>query len=84
MRKTPAIYHAPAFFLQSIDRIQETFLNELGVTAFEALSEYNLAHLSSRRDISMLGLIHRVVLGKAPSQFSKFFYVACGKSSTRG
>ena len=34
---TAAVYHAPAFYLQSIDKEQEDFLNELGLSALNAL-----------------------------------------------
>ena len=66
------VYHAPAFFLQSIDKVQNEFLNELGLSASEALHQFNLAPLCSTRDISLLGLLHRVVLKDAPVQFSSF------------
>ena len=68
---TPALYHAPPFMLWPIDRAQDTLLTELGLPPEEALARFNLAPLTARRDISMLGLLHRIVLGKAPLQFSK-------------
>ena len=62
---TPAIYHAPPFFLGAVDRVQDRLLEELELTSLDSLAHFNLAPLSSRRDMSMLGLIHRVVLGEA-------------------
>ena len=38
-----------------------------------ALASYNLAPLPCRRDMAMLGLIHRSVLGDGPNQFQQFF-----------
>ena len=73
---TPAIYHAPRFYVGVIDRVQEEFCEAIGVSKLEALLEYNLPPLSSRRDMSGLSLIHRVVLGIAPPQFSKLLYPA--------
>ena len=35
--------------------------------------EFNLAPLATRRDMAMLGLIHRTVLGRGPEQFKEFF-----------
>ena len=32
----------------------------------------NLAPLAARRDIAMLGLIHRAMLGRGPAQFREF------------
>lgn len=61
------------FFLQVLDNIQNRFLQEVDLGISEALLEHNLAPLSTRRDIAMLGLIHRVVLGVAPAQFNIFF-----------
>ena len=34
---------------------------------------FNLAPLSTRRDVAMLGLVHRAVLGKGPEHFREFF-----------
>ena len=41
-----------------------------------ALVSFNLAPLSSRRDMAMLGLIHRSALGDGPPQFQQFFQPA--------
>ena len=40
-----------------------------------ALHEFNLAPLESRRDMAMLGLIHRTLLGQGPPQFQQWFQV---------
>ena len=71
---TPALYHAPRFFLQRLDNIQDDFLSSLGLTATTALDLYHLCPLCTRRDIAMLGLIHRTVLGKGPPQFRRYFH----------
>ena len=70
---TPAIHHAPRFFLAQVDRVQDTFLDEIGLSAQAALLQYGLAPLSCRRDIAMLGLIHRTTTGKAPEHFTPIF-----------
>ena len=70
---TPAIYHAPQFFLQRLDCIQHRFLEFIDISVQDALIKYHLAPLSSRRDVSMLGLIHRTVLGQGPKQFCDYF-----------
>ena len=69
---TAAIYHASPFFLAALDRVQERFLSIMEVSNETALFELKLAPLQARRDIALLGLIHRVVLGLAPPQFSAF------------
>ena len=63
--RTPAIHHAPDFFLAPLDRVQNDFLEQIGLDATQALLTYNLAPLATRRDISMLGFLHRVSLGLA-------------------
>jgi hypothetical protein len=81
---TSAIYHSPAFFLQVLDRVQNEFIAELSLTPLDALLDYNLAPLCIRRDISMLGLLHRVSLGVAPPQFRRFIYPARQDEWNRG
>ena len=71
--RTPAVYHATCTVLQPLNNLQERFLKETGVSTLEALMVFNLAPLSTRRDIAMLGLIHRTVLGKGPRQFQNWF-----------
>ena len=70
---TPAVYHATSSVLKPLDRLQDRFLRETGVSTLEALMVFNLAPLATRRDVAMLGLIHRTVLGKGPQQFQEFF-----------
>ena len=79
--RTAAIYHSCVSNLEAVDRIQRSFLNEIGVDEFTAFMSFNLAPLSLRRDIAMLGLIHRTVLGEGPVHFQRFFYVT--SSTTR-
>ena len=48
----------------------------MGCTDVEALVYWNLAPLEARRDMAMLGLIHRTVLGEGPAHFQRFFKVS--------
>ena len=73
---TPAVYHCTATALDDLDRVQQRFLREVGLSPEEALAKHNLAPLQTRRDIAMLGLIHRTVLGLSPPQFCDWFYLA--------
>ncbi len=70
---TPALYHAAPSTLSRIDRVQTRFLREVGLTELQALRNYRLAPLCSRRDMAMLGLLHKVNLKKAPAQLAVFF-----------
>lgn len=71
--RTPAIYHASSSLLSAIDKIQERVLEVAGVGEKDALLKMNLAPLNMRRDIAMLGVIHRSILGRGPEHFNKFF-----------
>ena len=70
---TPALYHAAPSVLNRIDRVQRRFLRELGFSEEAALNEYRLAHLESRRDMAMLGALHKVTLGIALAQLMALF-----------
>ena len=59
--------------LHRLDSLQQKILSETGISEERALGEFNLAPLSVRRDIAMLGLIHRTVLGSGPAQFKVLF-----------
>ena len=45
----------------------------MGFTELEALELYRLAPLQCRRDMSMLGALHKITLGIAPGQLSALF-----------
>ena len=73
--RTAAIYHAKREFLWRLDRVQSKFLADVGIDEISALLHFNLAPLATRRDIAMLGLLHRTVIGKGPPQFRVHFKV---------
>ena len=73
---TPAVYHCTTSALEDLDKVQKRFLKEVGLTAEAALCKYNLAPLQTRRNIAMLGVIHRTVLGHGPPQFRNWFFEA--------
>ena len=54
-------YHAVDTVQAELDQIQASFLRKLDVSAKEAFLIYNLAPLTTRRDIAMLGLLYRCV-----------------------
>ena len=71
--RTAAIYHATSTLLCRLDRTQDRFLKEIGVDSKTALLEHGLAPLNMRRDIAMLGLLHRAAIGEGPPQLRKMF-----------
>ena len=74
-RPTAGIEHASPSVLAVIDRVQTRFLEQFGMTDKDALRHHTLAPLQARRSIAMLGLLHRVVLGRAPAPIRDFFPV---------
>ena len=74
--RTPACYHASDTVLQPLDDLQNRFLRQTGVTPLEALMVFNLAPLTTRRDVAMLGVIHRAALKKGSKHFHSYFSLA--------
>jgi hypothetical protein len=70
---TPAVYHCTRALLERLDAVQSRFLRQAGVDEVTALIEFHLAPLSVRRDIAMLGMIHRTAVGRGPPPFKEFF-----------
>ena len=52
---------------------EAAFLRECGLSDVETHPHFNLAPPETRRDIAMLGLIHRSVLGGGPRHFASMF-----------
>ena len=71
--RTPAISHASSSSLLLLDGVQHRFLMALDMSELDALLSFSLAPLAVRRDIAVLGLIHRTVLGQGPHVFQQFF-----------
>ena len=76
--RTPAIYHATRHLLSKVDAIQTRFLRNAGVDEVTALMHFNLAPLSMRRDIAMLGVVHRAAIGEGPPQLKRLIKRAPG------
>ena len=74
--RTPGLFHACSTVLAEIDRVQARFLSEIGLGEGEAMMHFNLAPLSVRRDIAMLGVIHRAVLRQGPPPLWQFFQLS--------
>ena len=70
---TPAMYHAQPNVLALLDRIQDNFLDEVGLSAESGLHDYSLAPLSARRDTAMLGVLFKSARGIAPPPVRTLF-----------
>ena len=64
--RTPGIAHAASTVLAPLDHILDHFLHGICMAKNEALMRCHLAPLSVRRDIALLGVIHRGALGLGP------------------
>jgi len=71
---TPCIYHAGISLLAKVDRLQERFLKELDLEEKDAFLPFNMAPLCTRRDIAILGLLHKCNLGLAHPGLQALFY----------
>jgi hypothetical protein len=80
---TPALYHCSEYALRPLETIQERLSKELGFGEVKLLMQHSLAPFRCRRDIAMLGLLHRIMKGWAPNCFNKFIYSWSGPSYPR-
>ena len=74
---SPAYYHAAPNILKMVDSVQDDFLSSLGVSKVDAIVRFNLAPLNTRRDISLLGVLHKIMLGTAPGPLANLFARPC-------
>ena len=71
--RTAAFHFASSSALAPLDAVQSRFLRAVLISDSDSLMHFALAPLSTRRDIAMLGIIHRSVLGKGPPLLHQFF-----------
>ena len=81
--RTPALFHASASSLLPVDSVLIRFLRAVNISESDALFYFNLAPLPVRRDIAMLGVVHRSALGLGPPQLHQFFRPAAPSSLAR-
>ena len=62
----PAYYHAAPSILNLIDEVQSDFLESISISKIDVFMNFNLEPLCLRRDVQMLGILYKVVLGIAP------------------
>ena len=67
------IYHATSTVLAPLDRVATTFVHGLNLEVDYAFLHFNLAPLSLRRDIAMLGFLHKTNLPHAHPHIKDFF-----------
>ena len=64
-------FHAAASLLEKVDHAQNRFLRELGLSPADAFLGHAFAPPSLRRNIGILGLLHKRVLGKCHPSFER-------------
>jgi len=68
---TGGFFHAVTGLLKKIDSAQNRFLHELHISPDDAFLNFNFAPPSLRRNIAILGLLHKRVLGKCHPVFNR-------------
>ena len=71
--RTAGLYHAATTVLAPLDNLYSRFLREVGLSAEQAFLQHNLAPLCLRRDVAMLGLLHKCALGFAHPSLCEVF-----------
>ena len=71
--RTMAISHAARSELQPLDDVFTRLLLRLGISQVVALMLFHFAPLSARRDMDLLGIIHKTALRQRPPHFHRFF-----------
>ena len=59
--------------MHALDAIQRRFLHNVGLLLLDVLHAFNLAPLSSRRDMANLGILYRAVTRRGPRQLQELF-----------
>ena len=67
------IIHASSTALDKLERLQRHYVHELHLTKEVAFLDYNFAPPCLRRDIGILGFLHKRVLGKCHPSVQEFF-----------
>lgn len=66
-------FHASDSVLSCLDSVQRRFLRELNLSDEEALLRFRLAPLRLRREIGILGFLHRINLRQTSAQIAELF-----------
>ena len=65
--RTPAIFHVCETGISQLDHVLHFFSHQITAFIMHALFVFNLPRLETRRDIAMLGILHKAAL-KLPSR----------------
>ena len=62
-------FHAASSLLDKVDQVQRSFLHHLQISEADAFLDFNFAPTILRRNIAVLGLLHKRVLGLCHRSF---------------
>jgi len=65
------IFHVSTTLLEKIDEVQRSFVHKLGLTQQQAFLDFNFAPSCLRRNIAVLDLLHKRVLGQYHPTFER-------------
>ena len=77
-----AIFHASRYLSEKLDSCQRNFLKKLDMNEEAAFLDFNFAPPSLRRDIGILGMLHKRVLGLAHPIFDRLLPFHCESHGT--
>ena len=66
-----AYFHVVSSQLDKIVQVQRSFLHKLNISEACAFLEYNFAPTELRRNIAILGMLHKRVIGKCHPSFDR-------------
>ena len=66
-----AYFHASTTLLHRVAQVQRSFLQELGIAESTTFLEFNSAPTELKRNIAILGLLHKRVSGQAHKAFER-------------
>ena len=73
--RTPGVHFASSSVLLELDDVQSRFVRQIDLSEESAFMNFNLAPPCVRRDIAILGVIHRAAMCEGPPQFWKYFRI---------
>ena len=79
-----AYFHAATTLLEKVSQVQRNFLTKLGLSEQEAFLEHNFVPVTLRRNIAILGLLHKRVLGQCHAAFDRLLPFAYTRLDFRG
>ena len=65
------LFHAARSLLKKLDGAQDHYLRELDLSPAQAFLDFNFAPAALRRDVAVLGVLHKRVIGKCHPSYNR-------------